>query len=541
MSVSMEREFEVFKRGEIRDLILDHFRSGCKGLVNPETGSLFTEDEIAAATAEGTRYWIEATAIDDMAQSDQRKALFLSDQLQIDRACSEWLKNYHAPQWDPDGKLKATPGSGRVLVSGLPLTMIIGSTQIPDETAYWGRTSQGVRVQVFQTVAIPSDAQSIDVVMVAMDVGANTNLAHDEVIEWVNRDPSMSPQATVIESFTGGTNEETDAAQVSRMMGSIRHKQGGGNDAQQRAWARASSNAVEDAFVYGCAFGYGSFLVVPVQKRVSSSDKDNNPPYARIPNVAVQAAVTARVVPPGSPENPSPPRGIVLPPRLQPTNLDIRISLEKGSTAGWEDFSPWPNISDGPPSTRCTIDAYIGENAVVLHAPGSATLPGVPYGSTVTGSNCPKMMFWYAEKSTWVPMDHVVSVQQIGAVDYQITFTTRPATISLGAVVSPSAVKAVRNIISRTVVKYMDSRGPGELFNLETHYLGNRCVRFPEQSEVYPSRVGSEVASRITKMLFGIASDASLIYASRTTPDIPSNPILGPNMLSLGTVGIYPL
>jgi len=85
--VTADREFQVMARGYIRDrVILANFRSGLRSLRNPETGALFTEDEIARATQVGSRWWIEADAIDQLGQLDQRRAIYLSDQIRVERA-----------------------------------------------------------------------------------------------------------------------------------------------------------------------------------------------------------------------------------------------------------------------------------------------------------------------------------------------------------------------------------------------------------------------------------------------------------------------
>jgi hypothetical protein len=46
-----DRPFRVFTRGELREEILSDFRITLREKTNPETGALFTEDEIATATA----------------------------------------------------------------------------------------------------------------------------------------------------------------------------------------------------------------------------------------------------------------------------------------------------------------------------------------------------------------------------------------------------------------------------------------------------------------------------------------------------------
>ena len=91
MTIATERAFVIFQRGQIRDEILAQFRIGLRALKNPETGVLFTEDETRRAVQQGGRFWREAEAIDLLGQSQQARALWLADQVRMDRASHSWL------------------------------------------------------------------------------------------------------------------------------------------------------------------------------------------------------------------------------------------------------------------------------------------------------------------------------------------------------------------------------------------------------------------------------------------------------------------
>lgn len=529
------REFEIVERGATRDLILNYFRYGLRSRTNPETGDLFTDDEIARATAPGTRWHIEAQGIDDFAQGEQRRALWLNDQLRINRACTQWLEEFHSPQWDPEGRLDATPGSGPVLVTGTNGTIVVASTTIPDETAYWGTTPAGVRVQVYESSEVIGHTTTgqTTVTMVAMDPGADTNLLASPatIITWGNRDPGMAPTATVTADWTGGTDIETDAEWASRMEGNQKHRPGSGNDAQQRAWARSASNSVEDAFIYPCAFGLNSFEVCVVQKRSGASG-----PLARIPSRTVLEAVTAQMVPPGSPVEPTPPCVIVVEPWIVYAHFGIRLSLLAGASAGWNDARPFPNRS-GVVSSDVPYVSATGTSTLTIYSSFDATLPGQSSGATIYAPNIPRMMAWEEATSSWRELPPIASIQHAPPYNFLVTFqNTRPDWLVAQMVISPFT--ELHSAIAAAVVGYMDERGPNELFASDDTRYG-RCSRFPALREEKPYAVGSDVANRVLEAIPGVASSADCPGQLSSTTAAPA--VLSPQMQFLGRVGVYPL
>jgi hypothetical protein len=95
MADAPDREFAVFQRGEVRELELALFRNALRSQTNPDTGATFTEEEIAVATAKGSKKWVEADADDIVALTDQQRALWLADQVRIDRAGTSWLSHFY--------------------------------------------------------------------------------------------------------------------------------------------------------------------------------------------------------------------------------------------------------------------------------------------------------------------------------------------------------------------------------------------------------------------------------------------------------------
>jgi hypothetical protein len=530
MTAPASREFETFAAGEIRDLCLDIFRAGLLQRVNPETGIDFTEDEIARATQPGSRWYREAQAIDDFGQAEQRRGLFLADQLQIDRACTAWLENYHAPLWDPDGRLPATRASGVVRVVAPDGTVVLGSTTIPDVAAYWCRSASGQRYQI-TTGGTVDEAGLLDVPVSCVDAGAAGNDVDDEdVLTWISKDPAMDPQCTAQEDFEGGTDIETDAEWAQRMLANVRYKQGGGNDAQQRAWARRSSNAIEDAFVYPCAFDAGSLLIAITAKRAGRAG-----PEVRIPLAATLTEAIAYLTPPASPVEPSPPRVLVVAPTPLSSDVALKLQMTAGAAGGWADAAPFPTYYNTVPHVSTVTD----QTHLVLRCDGDVSRTDWADGVTLSGTNAPRVLIWNADESEWEELLISSITRTSGGVYYNATLSAAPSwTLTTnGQAVCPFTDQ--HTAIASALVQYFDARGPGELFAASDRRAG-RCRRFPPPENERPYRASNDVATWVLEACNAGAVD--LGYLSRETVPYPTDIAAeGPGMLTLGQAGVYAL
>jgi hypothetical protein len=529
MTAPADREFAILRRGEVRDLILANFRSGLRDLVNPETGQLFTEDEIQRATQKFSRWYNESQGTDDYAQGEQRRALFMNDQIRAERACTAWLVNFHGRLWDVS-KLSATGGSGQVQTSAVPGTIIVGSTTIGDPTAYQARDATHNKLfQVWETETV-DETGIATVTLVGVDTGKDTNLAVDAKLTWTRKDPNMQAQATVVDNdFEGGTDLETDAEFASRILGMMRHREGAGNDAQTRAWTRQSSNAIEDAFIYPCAFHAGSVLIAITQKRTGTGAG----PLARIPTPVVLAQGIAYMTPPNSPVYPRPPHVLVTGVQPQSDDVMLLLTMAKGSAAGWADATPFPSYH----STYPYISTVTSQTDIKITCGGDAQLPGG--ASSLSGTNAPQIMVWNEAKSEFEKLN-IESIEDEGSSVYHIILTgAQSFTLATAQVVSPYTPRHA--IISGAVEAYFDERGPGQLFDLETDVRGHRCIRFPRIAETRPPRVGAEVVTRVIEALGGSCSDGDVGKIAYSMPVPPTDISVGPKMLVPGLVGVYVL
>lgn len=533
MALPDERKFATFRRGKVRDdIILARFRNTLRGQINPDTGQPFTEDEIAIITQEDSRFFIEADAIDLFGQAVQQRALWFADQVRPERAASGWLNGFHGKLWLPNGLLAATGGSGAVAATGSPGTIYVGSTTLGSAAANIARDPSGKRYQVLVTQAADSNGNA-ELQMQAIDPGDSTNLAVDTVLTWVSPPLGTDPEAQVASTFTGGFNEETEDEFAQRILRRIRNKPGSGNSAQFRSWADSSSNAVQDAFVYPTALHAGSVVVCIVQKRGTTLG-----PLARIPSLGTLAAATSYLTPPTSPVVPHGTHVLAVAPNSEPVDMIMRLSMPRGGSGGWTDVDPYPKWTSFAPQ-GVKIANFI--TSLTFLCPTDSIPPGAVSGVPITDpTRIPSMMVWNKDKSRFANLD-VASLTWSSPFALEVTLNAHPAdyTLQVGDVISAGNQRA--QLIAESFEAYFDEIGPSELVaSDDVRYV--RARRFPRSDLEYPTRAGQGVIARLDDNLGGALADGELEYISQNDPTLPTEfeIIAGPNMLTLGHVGIYP-
>lgn len=525
LSAPVDREFTIRSRGYVRDrIVLANFREGLRNRINPETGAVFTDSEIQRATRPKSRWYIGAQATDDYDQGEQRRALFLNDQIRIERASSSWLTDFHG-RLEGETFLAATGSSGLTTVSATPGTIVRGSTTLGDPFAYTARDPAGNQYQVFVTETVgPSGSQPVT--MIALSTGAATNIRQPTLLSWVSRDPSMAATSPIAGDFSGGTDRETDADFASRIAGLRKYRPGAGNDSNMRAWARAASNAIEDGYVYPCALYAGTTLIAITQKRAGVLG-----PLGRIPSPGTLAQAIAYLTPPGSPVVPGRAFALVTPVASQPVDVVVLLGLQRGTASGWVDVDPFPSF-------RASVVARTSDTDFTILSTSDATLPRQAALATLVGANAPHLQLWNRLRSNFESLS-VASIEDLGSSQFRVLLTAPPTfTVAVGQWISPDAQR--RDIIAQAVSDYFDELGPGELLDQASDIRGGRCLRFPYTDE-RPYRAGGVVATRIIEALGGSTADGEISSLSQTLPTYPSVPTAGPNMLTAGRFAVYPL
>lgn len=516
-----ERAFPTFARGQLRDELLTAFRAGVRQLVNPDTGQPFTDEEIAAATAPGTRRYAQANALDLVLLAEQQRGLYIVDQVDPRRASTAWLEGFHGPRWVGD-RLPATGGSGPVTATALAGTAFLGSTTIPDTNAHYATDpATGFRYQVLFSEVTPGGGTAT-LQLACIDTGRVTNVAAGTKLAWAKGPLGATEPPVVAADFTGGIDAETDADYSRRIADRIRYRPAAGNNAQLRAWAVDANNAVAAAFVYACAYHAGSVHLAILQKRGTAQG-----PLARIPAPATLAAVTSYLTPPSSPVLPAPPFVVVTGCTPIASNLTMHLGLPRGRASGWADLSPWPVA----PTSACTISAVADQTHVTLSSAGAGTDP--PAGVTA-----PQMMVWNDATSRFETLA-VQSVTKTAPNTYAVVLSGPPTkTLAVGDCVSPATARA--SLVATTIEAYFDALGPGELVASDDPRI-HRAARFPSSAETYPSRAGSSVLTYLADAFGAALADSVLDSISVATPPLPTDPVDGPRLLVAGKVGVYAL
>ncbi len=551
MTAPDERKFKIFRVGQVRDTILISWRNSLRNLNNPDTDLPFTEDQIRVATQEGSRFYIEADAIDVVAMANQSRALFFADQTDPRKANTNFLQNQHGRLWlGPDSLLPATGSSGFVDTLATPGSVFTGSSTIPDPAATTAVDEAGNTFQVFQTVVavgpVAAGQVTVRVALRAVNTGSRTNIIAGTTLKWSDNVPlGAAPEATVVsenpsapnEGMSGGFDQETDAEYAVRIEERYRFRPASGNPAHFLAWARQATVATEAAFVYPAAINSGSVLVAITEKR---STEILEGPLARQPSIGTLTDVQNFVVPPNSPVVPNRVFVLVTGWNAEPSDLVVSISMAQGSVGGWADVEPWPVPS------AIVLEHEIASTNGTDQFTFNVDVP-MPAGATfLAGDEAPELIIWDEATSRFVEL----SVQDItvAAGIATVNLNTQPSspeptvglfTLEIGQRISPATDQD--DIIAISFEEFFDSLGPGEVIDLSTNALGARGFRFPQPSDSFPLRAGQIIIPFLVDALGGVASSANLDSISDETPELPGSVSDGPNMVTLGKVNIYPL
>lgn len=554
MATPNERNFVVFQRGAVRDdVILANWRNELRVSINPATGAVFTEDEVQRATQPGSRWYIEADSIDLFGQAQQQRALGFVSQIDPRKANTQFLNDFHGRIWlGPDSRLPAVGASGPVLATGTGGTIIPGSATLGDPAAAVATDPNGLRYQNLSTETIDLVTGQVQLTLRGIDTGFVTRLPANTVLTWsANVNPGTDPTATVLSPFDGGFDEETDEEYAARIEERIRNRPASGNAAHFQAWSQEATTAVEQAFVYPVALNAGSVVVAVTEKRAPILQASQVPegPNARVPSGATLITVGNYLIAPASPVVPQRVYVIVTGVVPQPSDTVVRITMAEGRAGGWSDVVPWPSYSQAFPETQIKT---VSGDGLTLTVESDIQLPN---GAAVLNlTDAPRMMLWDENISRFVELD-VASITDPNpgaatARDFTIVLNTEPVMYDANQVVRTTPVIEIgdrlspftdRNtIISDSMEGYFDSLGPGEVVP-STATNAARAARQPRPEVEFPIRAGQALISDLLAALGGTAGDAELTVISRNEPDLPTNVVDGPNLVTFGAFNIFPL
>lgn len=526
----MPRVFDMPLAGSERDKMLAAYRvwlrSSWVGRYDPALKRIVTEEDILAATQEGSKWYAQFNAIDLALLAIHAKAGVLADQAFPRRATSGALIIHGAQRGLP--RLPAVGATIYAEARAASGATFVGSTTIPDPTAAYATDAAGNVFQVLYNVVTPANGiagsdENDPLILVGVTVGEKTNIPAGTKLTWAGNAPlSAVSEFTTTLDGSGGTDIESEDEWSQRIEDEIAVPSESGSAAHVRRWARETSVAVEEGFVYPAAKYSGTDVVCITQKRGRQKETAPKGPLARVPSAGTLAAVRARLVPPGSPVSPE--RGVryVVAPQTTYTNMSIGLALPRGRGLGWRDSRPWPEWNP---------------SAAVISGVTSQTVFEITTDSEPTTS-APRIMVWRRALSRWEEL-FVSSVVSGGSGVWDVTLSAAPThTLAVGDYISPATRSPL--LLAQAVERYFDSLGPGEVIDLETDTRAPVAARFPDPVERYPQRAGSAVITTIQNALTGAVTTGELLATSSTLPTLPTDPTDGPRMLVCGHIGVYP-
>lgn len=527
----MPRFFQVPTAGEERDKMLANLRAVYRtwiGRFDPSIGRVVTEDDVIAAAQEGSRDYAHFNAIDQALLVQYANAAALADQAFPARATSGALV-LHAEQRD----LPRLPAVGATIyaMATAPVgALFVGSTTIPDPAAAYA-TINGLRFQVLYNVTTPANGiagsdPTAPLILVGVSTGSQTNIPAGSKLTWAGNAPigAVSPFSTTVDGI-GGTDVETEADWARRMSDDDAHPSENENQAHVRRWARASSVAIEDAFIYSCAKYAGTDVVTITQKRGLVNETAPKGPLARVPAAGTLTAATAYLTPPGSPVATFRGVRVVTAPQTTYTNVALGLALPRGRGIGWKDTRPW-TLAVGTPAIITTVTDQTHFVITTTSEPPSSTSA---------------IMVWHRSISRWEEL-LVSSISDAGGgTAWNVVLSSAPqkAAITTGEYVSPTLRQPL--LFALAVERYFDSLGPGEVIDTTVDGRAPRAARFPDPVEAWPYRAGAAIFTSIELSLSGSIVNGQLLAISSTEPTLPLDPTDGPRMLVCGHVGVYPV
>ncbi len=249
-----------------------------------------------------------------------------------DTADSDMLE-HHAAERDLKRK-SATYASGTVTVTGTVGTAIAAGLLL--------KTASDASYQTTVAATIGSDGTA-SVTVQAITAGADGNLDAGVILTWQAPPIGVQSSATVV-NMVGGTDAETDASLLARLLDLIRRPPAGGNKYDYRRWA-LSVDGASAAYVYPLRRGLGTVDVV-----ITSA--------SGLPSAEIIAAVQACIddVRPVTAKN-----SLVLGPTLRDVDHLVRIQPSSGYT-----------LATATPQVEAAIASYFdtlapGDNYIRSH------------------------------------------------------------------------------------------------------------------------------------------------------------------------------
>ena len=466
---------------------------------------------------EGTEWWILGSALGQsmmMLYSNQRvmdvsRSVFDSEGEELDRLREE----------EGLPVLPAIAATGRIRVQ------VEGTQTIPNGQAF--TLENGARGIVSPQALGASDGQEVEVIMT--DLGTQGNAEGGTQVTFIAPPGNLKSTATVSNDapLSEGRDEEDDGSKRLRIINRRRNRAAAGTWAQQIDVALNSAAGIQYAFVYPGLGGPSSrkiVLIRDIDPELRAFDRAPTEAAVDIVRAALHSAL------------PKETETIVQAAAEEDVDVAVLVSIPDstglgGDGTGWIDSTLWPPLDGG--DTKVTISA-IGTSADSWDIRVDATTSTAPTDGV-------------SHISWWSSVDQQFRTARIesasgGTTAWNLKLDVPFAdsngdTPQVGDYISPGA--AFIEAYGETFRDAMRVLGPGE--NTADANKLPRAKRHPfiERRE-WPADLN---ARQIKALLDGHKeiSDVSWSYRSLSTPTVPANVALPPNILKLRHFGIYEL
>ncbi len=463
----------------------------------------------------GSDAWLTSQGIAGIALSGFRNiALSESDQSVLD-ATGVALERIRIAYGLPE--VSAERASGKLVIR------VSGPTTIPNGQAFLypnGKTGKVVGVYVN-----PTDRSEINVL--CDTPGKSGNLKAGDVVRFIGAPINIATEARVSLNtpITGGSDVEDDSRKRLRIMNVLQNKPAGANWAHLRQVVLNFSGGVSNCVIYPALGGPSSVKIVPIKNfDIDINDFSRSIPDSLLDRIRDKIWSTFS----GGDQN------IVQTCASEYTDLTLKLSIPESSQSsgngqGWVDRYPWPSLVSGD-SGKVTLSSPNATYDTFTLSANTTTAP-------IDGQT---HISWFSSSERKFYTGLIVS--HSGSSGAWIVTLDRPLIDKTGAgpvagdYVSPSC----QNIdgYREDLIKMFSRLGPGENTSDVTRLP--RAKRHPYITEELPS----SITNASLKTLVGAhpeITDFSIGYILKSSPTVPANATLAPNILIPRRFGVYPI
>ena len=493
--------FTVKDQVTIRDDVLRTIKNGLirLGITDPQVGP-------------NSDYYVTASALANELAVVGANAIVKADAQMPDTATGDDLVRLVTPYGL--SLRSAAPAFGNIVLSSSATTTVVEGTELLD--------SAGLRYEV--TIG-GSYANGATIPVIAIDKGAATNHAVNDVLTWITAPPYAAPTALVATGgLTGGVDDEDTETLRARFYSYLQNPPADGNWAQIATLAEKSSTSVQKAFVYPAVNGPATVHVAVVGYATSTAKTRNLD--ATLLSGTIRPYIQGLI--------PEYVESVITDVTNVSTDVSIGLTLPSAPTAqpagpggGWVDGSPWPAIS-GTGSTYANVTSVTSSTEFVVSAPTAPTrnVSHICFLDPTNWTLYRALVLNYSGSGPWTltidtPFPNIAAALALGGT---------------GPLIWPDCTNAQTYVDA--FLESMAMMGPGE--KTSNASVLARGYRHPLPVNSWPYALNATVLKTVSNSGTEVL-DTSYYYRSTTTPAVPGSVANSPNILVPRHIGFYPI